>query len=467
MSTRRYSRKAVILLKKETTEGEDITPTAGANALKVRNLTISPIEGAEVSLDYIRGYFGASETLRVESYATCEFEVDFSGAAAPGTTPPIWSDAMLGCGFALTQIAAAVTGTAQAGSTSSITLAAGASATTNYYNGMTITATGGTGSGSNAVIIAYNGSTKVATLHKTFGSAFDATTTYSIAAGAFYEPITDSQSTVSIHYYLDGVRHILLGARGTVSFDLSAGAIPTMKFMFTGVDGTISDQANPTPTLTAAVAPSPLLTANVTGLLSGKEMIGVRDDHQGSPFPLIGGGSQKGFQGGQGAEFIPVSGHDESHPRYLGQNTEVHKGHGRSDENDVIRGKPPVHGLGRHPGPKGISRHHMRSRGAGLKKLEGLSQVVDFSPSFAIAAGALSHSPKIDAQCGPLPRLEGLRRRPYHVIVHTAAVQGMGMQDDRPPGLRPRTQTPLQSKLAFRNHNFFFHTPLALCYLER
>lgn len=286
MSTRRYSRKAVILLKKETTEGEDITPTAGANALKVRNLTISPIEGAEVSLDYIRGYFGASETLRVESYATCEFEVDFSGAAAPGTTPPIWSDAMLGCGFALTQIAAAVTGTAQAGSTSSITLAAGASATTNYYHGMTITATGGTGSGSNAVIIAYNGSTKVATLHKTFGSAFDATTTYSIAAGAFYEPITDSQSTVSIHYYLDGVRHILLGARGTVSFDLSAGAIPTMKFMFTGVDGTISDQANPTPTLTAAVAPSPLLTANVTGLLSGKEMIGGTTGIQVQKFSL-------------------------------------------------------------------------------------------------------------------------------------------------------------------------------------
>jgi hypothetical protein len=286
MSARRYSRKATILIKQETTEGVDAVPTAGANAMKVRNLSISPLEGSEVPLDYIRGYYGASETLRVESYATCEFEIDFAGVATPGTAAP-WADALLCCETAQTLIAAAVTGTAQAGgSTTAIKLAAGASATNDYYNGLTLNVTGGTNSGGNAVIIDYDGTTKMATLHKTFASAFDGTSTYSIPAASIYDPITDNQSTGSIYYFLDGVRHVMLGARGSVSFDLSAGAIPTMKFNFIGVDASITDQSNPTPVLTAFQSPSPLLTANVIGLLAGKEMIGGTTGIQVQKFSL-------------------------------------------------------------------------------------------------------------------------------------------------------------------------------------
>lgn len=276
MSTRRYSRNAAILIKKETTEQTDAVPTGGANAYKVRNLSISPIEGQEVDLAYIRGYFGGNESIRVSSYATCEFEIDFSGFAggAAGTAAP-WADALLGCGFAETLMASALTGTAQAtGSTTTITLAAGASAVDDYYNGMWLTTTAGANHPYSGMIIDYNGTSKLATLHKAAGGVFGATSAYSIAAATVYQPLTNSAPSVSIYYFLDGVRHILLGARGTVSFDLSAGGIPTMKFMFTGVDGTITDQSMPTTVTTAFASPSPLLTANVTGYMAGKEMIG-------------------------------------------------------------------------------------------------------------------------------------------------------------------------------------------------
>jgi hypothetical protein len=55
-------------------------------------------------------------------------------------------------------------GTAQAGTSSTITLDAGASATDNAYKDHSLKITGGTGAGQFATIVAYNGTTKVATI---------------------------------------------------------------------------------------------------------------------------------------------------------------------------------------------------------------------------------------------------------------------------------------------------------------
>lgn len=277
MSTRRYSRSALLLLKKETTEQTDATPVAGTNAYLVKNLSLKPLEGATVENAYYRGYFGVNPQIRVSSYAMVDFELDFAGfpGDTAGTAAP-WEDALLCCGFQQKALmATAVTGTAQTGgSTTTIKLAAGASATDNYYNGMLITITAGTNSGYSGVIIDYVGSTKIATLHKAGGSAFDSTSAYSIAKASVYEPVTTPSPSATLYYLLDGVRHILLGARGTVSWDLSANGLPVMKMSYTGLDGTISDQAMPAGVFTAFASPSPLLTANVVGYLGGKEMNG-------------------------------------------------------------------------------------------------------------------------------------------------------------------------------------------------
>ena len=75
---------------------------------------------------------------------------------------------------------AANAGTAQAGSTTSITLANAASTTNDIYNIQTISLLTGTGAGQSAVITDYVGSTRVATA--SFATAPDSTTTYSVAS---------------------------------------------------------------------------------------------------------------------------------------------------------------------------------------------------------------------------------------------------------------------------------------------
>lgn len=73
-------------------------------------------------------------------------------------------------------------GTAQAGAATTITLAAGASSTDDYYNDKLITLDGGTGDGQTRIITDYDGTTKVATV-AAWGTTPDATTTYTIPSG--------------------------------------------------------------------------------------------------------------------------------------------------------------------------------------------------------------------------------------------------------------------------------------------
>jgi len=73
-----------------------------------------------------------------------------------------------------------VTGTAQAGAASTITLAAGASASDDYYNGWLVTISGGTGAGQSNKITDYNGTTKVATCENAWSTNPNGTSTYSL-----------------------------------------------------------------------------------------------------------------------------------------------------------------------------------------------------------------------------------------------------------------------------------------------
>lgn len=93
-----------------------------------------------------------------------------------------WSGAMTAIDMTkINSILTAIrTGTAQAGSSNSITLDASASATNDFYNGATIYLTGGTGAGQYAVITDYVGATKVASIVTTWRTDPDATTTFAI-----------------------------------------------------------------------------------------------------------------------------------------------------------------------------------------------------------------------------------------------------------------------------------------------
>jgi len=75
-------------------------------------------------------------------------------------------------------------GTAQAGASTTITLASTASSSDDTYNAMNIRITGGTGDGQQKVITDYDGTTKVATVASSWSTNPDSTSTYVI----FEEP---------------------------------------------------------------------------------------------------------------------------------------------------------------------------------------------------------------------------------------------------------------------------------------
>jgi hypothetical protein len=80
----------------------------------------------------------------------------------------------LGQSFIITE------GTAQAGTTNTITLAAGESSTDNIYRGDRIVIFAGTGAAEHGIITSYNGTTKVATMSENWVVTPDATSEYEL-----------------------------------------------------------------------------------------------------------------------------------------------------------------------------------------------------------------------------------------------------------------------------------------------
>jgi len=248
------SRKRLILTKIEGTYGTDSSP-AGTDALLVRNLEITPIESETVSRDLIRPYLGNSAQILSQTRVVLTFEVEIAGSGTSGTASKM--DSLLrACGLAATTTAADITGTAQAGAAGSITLESGASSTNDFYNGMVISITGGTGSGSKGIITDYVGSTKVATVQKST-AAFtpDGTSTYSIEANVGYKPVSSSFESATIYFNNDGVLHKATGCRGTFSLNLEVGQLPVVNFTMTGIYNAPTDTAAPATTYSDQATP--------------------------------------------------------------------------------------------------------------------------------------------------------------------------------------------------------------------
>jgi len=259
------NRKRTLLAKIESSYGVDPTPTGAANAILVSNLNVTPMSTELVDRDLIRPFLGNSEQLHAAIYAMAEFECEVAGSGTAGTAPA-WGPLMRACGFSQTALAVAHTGTAQAGGASTITLAAGASASDDAYTGMTIRTTGGTGSGQSRVLSDYVGSTKVATASEAWTTPPDATTTYSIDAQVVYQPVSDAFESVTMYFNIDGVLHKMLGARGTFSAELPNKGRPVFRFRFTGIYVAVADAAAPSVVFTAWKTPLPVNNVNTGSL---------------------------------------------------------------------------------------------------------------------------------------------------------------------------------------------------------
>ena len=248
------TRKRLLLAEIESTYGTDPSPGA-ADAVLVRDLNITPAQSDVVNRDLVRPYLGASEQLLANTRVECTFSVELAGSGAAGTAPRFGS-VLKACGLAETAVTPAVTGTATAGALNSITLAVGSSATNDAYKNQIIRITSGTGAGTVALVTAYVGSTRVATLRALNGNVTpDGTSAYSIGLQTIYTPVSSAFSSVTLHYNIDGVLHRLTGARGTFSVNTTVGQIPTIDFTMTGIYNAPTDTAAPSVTYADQATP--------------------------------------------------------------------------------------------------------------------------------------------------------------------------------------------------------------------
>ena len=93
-------RKRLILIETESSYGTDPTPD-GADAVLVRDLSITPQSSDVVSRDLIRPYLGASQQLLANTKVECTFSVELAGSGAAGTAPQ-YGKAIQACGLSET-----------------------------------------------------------------------------------------------------------------------------------------------------------------------------------------------------------------------------------------------------------------------------------------------------------------------------------------------------------------------------
>lgn len=99
--------------------------------------------------------------------------------------------------------------------------------------------------------------------------------TLNAGVSAVYSFVSAAQEAVSIYFNRDGVRQVLLGARGNCTFEISPQGIPRFRFSYTGLLGAVSDTALPATTLTGFVKPAIVNKANTTWALHGISLIGI------------------------------------------------------------------------------------------------------------------------------------------------------------------------------------------------
>lgn len=240
-----------LLCKIQPTAGTDPVPTGAANAVLLRGQpTLDPVSLTQDARNLILPYFGNQGSMPSAAFGKLQFQFELAGAGAAGSAAP-YGPILRACALGETLNAAPVTGTGQVGGgTTGIKLAAGTSAVNDFYDGMPISITAGTGNGQSGIIVDYDGTTKIAIVASAAWVTTDATSVYSIGACATYRPVTQSLEMVALYFNIDGVLHKFLGNRGNVSFDFHADKIPFANCTLQGVYMPVADGAAPTVVVT-------------------------------------------------------------------------------------------------------------------------------------------------------------------------------------------------------------------------
>jgi hypothetical protein len=84
-----------------------------------------------------------------------------------------------------------------------------------------------------------------------------------------YNPISAGMESAAIFYFMDGIKHAMVGMRGTYTLSFQPAQIARFVFTFQGLILTVSDTPNPVVDLSKFVTPVPVSKANTVFSLHG------------------------------------------------------------------------------------------------------------------------------------------------------------------------------------------------------
>lgn len=185
------NQKKVLFAKSETVYGFDAAPT-GTDAVLCTSIDVKPLNQTLVEVNNIKPWLGGNDSVVASQNMTVDVEMvmgvggNTSGVPVPGSTPPPWDVMLKACGFQRTTTVLAIADVAQGGSRSSITLAAGSSATDDFFAGLNISIASFSGTARNPDVVGDAQTVKLAasTLEFSGTLAAGSTTTSVVLAGA-------------------------------------------------------------------------------------------------------------------------------------------------------------------------------------------------------------------------------------------------------------------------------------------
>lgn len=266
--------RAVLLAKVETTFREDASPVPASDAMLVAEPNFVP-DVTQLERDITRANFSPVATVAGRKVGSMTFRHEVrNNGNLDASIPPALGVLLKGCGMAETQVQTTETiGDAVAAAANAGTCAW---AKTTAYDGLhrrvfTIVCDTGGISGVATVDITSPAVGEYAAFSDLARSVTDATPITLGTNGAQvtptvgtdlvsgdtwtitveperyeYSPVSSTIDSLTLYLYLDGLLHIMLGARGTWSMEAQGGQYAIFTFTFTGDFATPTDVAIPT-----------------------------------------------------------------------------------------------------------------------------------------------------------------------------------------------------------------------------
>ncbi|MGE0716405.1 MAG: hypothetical protein AB7P02_13270 [Alphaproteobacteria bacterium] len=262
------TRNRQVAAKIQASVGTEETPAADTDAIRVRVATQFDPQFDNLETDYLQGALDQSGPITGGGMIRRQMPCYLKGSGTPAT-PPDMGKLLRAAGYEQVITATDVVGQAQGGTTSSITLAVGASATNDAYKGMPITHEGSSGLVQKRVVTAYNGSTKVATVYPDFDTAPVSGDDYTIPAGVLYRPRSSGLEAITLvewgHSSVAGNnsrRRRLADGAATFNLSVSPRALAQIDFTVTGrLPAAPDDVAKPAAPVYQSSEPAPVLDA--------------------------------------------------------------------------------------------------------------------------------------------------------------------------------------------------------------